>query len=401
MRADGHENVLREKVMVPHWLRGEEWARVIHPSAFELGMLGLGGSVGTNVEGIKGHVVVAKDFDDLDWLGSEGIKGKIVLFNNKMPPYDPVKGSGYGDAVQYRVHGASRAAAFGAVAVLVRSVTAYSLYTPHTGALRYDESHPKIPAAAITVEDAEHIARLVKMREPVMVHMRMAARTLEDVASANVVGELRGSTNPDEIVVIGGHLDSWDVGQGAHDDGGGCVIAMEAITVLRKLNLIPRRTIRVVLWTNEENGLRGAKAYVEQHKDELANHVAAIESDGGVFHPTGFSVECNDPECERRAVEQAKDMIRLLEPLGPMEIEVGHSGADVGPMRPSGVVLMGHQVDGSTYFNFHHSAADTIDKVDPVELSKNVAAMAVMAFVIADMPERMGKPAGEESAGSK
>jgi carboxypeptidase Q len=287
------------------------------------------------------------------------------------------------------------------VAVLVRSVTAYSLYTPHTGALRYDPAVPKIPAAAITVEDAELIARLVKAEQPVTVHLRLSGKTLEDTASANVVGELRGSTNPEEVVVIGGHLDSWDVGHGAHDDGGGCVVAMEAITVLRKLNLIPRRTIRVVLWTNEENGLRGAKAYVEKHKEELANHVAAIESDGGVFHPTGFSVECNDPLCERAASEQLKDIIRVLEPLGPMDIEVGYSGADVGPMRDAGVVLMGHRVEGATYFHLHHSAADTIDKVDPTELSKNVAAMAVMAYVIADMPERLGRQTVEDAAGSK
>jgi carboxypeptidase Q len=177
---------------------------------------------------------------------------------------------------------------------------------------------------------------------------------------------------------------------------------MEAITALRKLNLIPRRTIRVVLWTNEENGLRGAIEYAQKHKEELPNHVAAIESDSGVFHPTGFSVECNDPECEGTATEQLRDAIRLLEPLGPMDIEVGYSGADVGPLRPAGVVLMGHRVDGSTYFNFHHTAADTIDKVDPTELSKNVAAMAVMAYVIADMPERLGKrTASGEEAGSK
>jgi carboxypeptidase Q len=242
----------------------------------------------------------------------------------------------------------------------------------------------------------------VKADQPVTVQLKMGAKIMPDTASANVVGELRGNTNPEEVVVIGGHLDSWDVGQGAHDDGGGCVIAMEAITVLRKLNLIPRRTIRVVLWANEENGLRGAKAYVEKHKDELANHVAAIESDGGVFHPTGFSVECNDPVCERIAAEQLRDIIRVLEPLGPMEIEVGHSGADVGPMRDSGVVLMGHQVEGSTYFHIHHTAADTIDKVDPAELSRNVAAMAVMAYVLADMPDRLGRPSAEpQPAGSK
>jgi len=400
MRLDGHENARREQVMAPHWLRGAESAAMITPRYAPMAMLGLGGSVPTPKDGITAPVVVANDWDDLDWLQREHIEGRILLFNYKMPPYDPEKGSGYGDAVQYRVKGASRGAALGAVAVLVRSVTANSLRTPHTGSLRYQGPYPKIPAAAISIEDAEMIARLVDAKVPVTVNLKMQCRNLDPTPSANVTAELRGTTLPDEIVVIGGHLDSWDVGQGAQDDGGGCVIAMEAITVLRKLNMIPKRTIRVVLWANEENGLAGAKGYVEAHKDELSRHVAAIESDGGVFRPTGFSVECADAECERVAAEQLRDIMNLLSPLGSMDVKTGSSGADVGPMRASGVVLMGHRVEGSKYFDYHHSAADTIDKVDPTELSMNVAALATVAYVIADMPERLGRPVAGETVES-
>jgi Zn-dependent M28 family amino/carboxypeptidase len=293
--------------------------------------------------------------------------------------------------VHYRVHGARLAAAKGAVATLVRSVTANSLRTPHTGGMRYGEAEPKIPAAAISIEDAETISRLARRGVPVKVRLDMEAKSLPDAESANVIGELRGRTNPEEVVVIGGHIDAWDVGHGAHDDGGGCVIAMEAINVLRKLDLIPRRTIRVVLWTNEENGLRGGRAYAEQHADELANHVAAIESDSGVFKPTGYGISCTDEVRQRRAVEQVKEILSLLSSIGPMTAKEGGGGADISPMKESGVVLMGHEVEGSRYFDYHHTEADTIDKVDPTELSQNVAVLATVAYVLADMPHRLGE----------
>ncbi len=399
MVKDGQENVRPERVMVPAWFRGAENALITHPRAQPLTILGLGGSVGTSGKGITAAVVVVEHEDDFLWLDEEEkVRGKIVLYNNKMPEYDPETGSGYGTTVRFRSKGASMAAARHAVAVLVRSVTANSLNTPHTGALRYDDKYPKIPAAAITTEDAELIARLIKQGEAVSVHLSMNARMLPDAASANVVGELHGSTNPEEIVIISGHLDSWDVGQGAHDDGGGCIIAIEAINVLRKLNMIPRRTIRVVLWTNEENGLRGGKAYAREHEAELPNHVVAIESDSGVFHPTGYSVENEDPEKQEIGARQLRDIMRLLAPLGPMKITTGHSGADVGPMRQGGVMLMGHRVEGSKYFDYHHTAADTIDKVDPEELSKNVASLATVAYILADMPDRLGTTSRKEGA---
>lgn len=390
MKKDGQENVRREKVMVPHWVRGRESVTLIEPRNEQLVMLGLGGSVGTSPEGITAPVVVVSGKDELEKIGDQA-KGKIVLFNNIMLPYDPEKGSGYGTAVQYRGRGASLASKQGAVACLVRSVTAKSLRSPHTGAMRYAEGDTKIPAAAISIEDADTIARLQAHGIPVVVNIKMEAQTLPDATSANVVGELRGSTNPDEVVVIGGHIDSWDVGHGAHDDGGGCVMAMEAINVLRKLKMIPRRTIRVVLWTNEENGLAGGKAYAADHAAELPKHVAAIETDSGVFRPTGYSVECENKEREALAAEQLRDLLTLLSSIGPMKSSTGHSGADISSMKPAGVLLMGHNVEGSTYFDYHHTHADTIDKIDPEALSQNVAALATVAYILADMPTRLGE----------
>ena len=396
MEADGQENVRTERVMVPKWVRGDESLVMLEPRPKTIAMLGLGGSVGTPPQGIPAEVVVVADEKALDALGEIGVKGKIVLFNNPMPAFDPEKGAGYGRTVRFRTGGARLAAAKGAVACLVRSVTARSLLTPHTGGMRYRDAKRKIPAAAISTEEAGLIARLRARGVPVKVRLKMQARDEGMAPSANVIAELRGRTNPEQVVVIGGHIDSWDVGQGAHDDGAGCVTAMEAINVLRKLNLVPRRTIRVVLFTNEENGLFGGRAYAKDHADELKNHVAAIESDSGGFRPLGFSVGLKDAEKTKVAVEQLRDIARLLKPVGATRITAGGGGADVGPMRPAGVPVMDLTVEGATYFDYHHTHADTLDKVDPEELSQCVATMAVTAYVLADMPGRLGEPNGEE-----
>jgi carboxypeptidase Q len=254
----------------------------------------------------------------------------------------------------------------------------------------YGDAPVKIPVAAITVEDAEMLARLQQRGIKAEVRLNMEAKTLEPAPSGNVVAELRGATSPDEIVVISGHIDCWDVGQGAHDDGAGCVMAMEALSVLRRQRLIPRRTIRVVLWTNEENGFAGAKQYVVDHAQELGNHVAAIEADSGGFAPRGYSVQCADEERERIAADQLRDITTLLAHFDANRVTTGHSGPDVGRLNPTGVVLMGHRCDLLTYFDYHHSRADTLDKVDPKVLSQNVAVLATMAYVLADMPDRLG-----------
>ena len=354
MKADGQENVHREAVMVPKWVRGRESATMVAPVQRPLAMMGLGLSVGTPPQGITAPVVIARDEEEFEALGDD-IKSKIVLFNNPMPPYDPQKGAGYGKTVRFRSKGPRIAAAKGAVACLVRTVTAHSLRSPHTGQTSYGDAAVKIPAAAISTEDADMIARLLARGKEVKVRLKMEAHSEGMVPSANVIGELRGREKPEEVVVIGGHIDSWDVGQGAMDDGGGCVMAMEAINVLRKLHMIPRRTIRVVLWTNEENGLNGGKTYAKDHAVELAHHVAAIEADSGVFAPLGFSVECRDEYKQAVAVRQVRAILDLLSPLGVDTIREGFSGADVGQMRSSDAVLMGLRVEGSRYFNYHHS----------------------------------------------
>jgi len=389
LEADGHENVRLQKVMVPKWVRGRESLTLVKPREMDMPMLGLGGSDGTPPEGITAPVVVVADEAELKALGDK-VKGKIVLFNNPMPPFNPETNSaGYGGTVRYRGIGAELVAAQGGVACLVRSVTARSLRSPHTGAMRRTDK--RVPAAAVSVEDAALIGRLAARGKEVVVTLRMEAKTHEDVPCANVIAELRGSSAPQEVVVIGGHLDAWDVGTGAHDDGAGCVMAMEALNVLRKMKLIPRRTIRVVLFTNEENGLRGGTKYAEEHAAEMKNHVAAIESDSGAFRLMGYSVQCEDEARQQRALEEIKSLLPLFRPLGAERMTAGHGGADIGPMAKHGVALLGFVPEGSSYFDYHHSHADTLDKVDPKLLSDDIAAMAIMSYILADMPGRLGE----------
>jgi len=373
MQEDGLANVHGEPAMVPVWIRGAESAELVEPRAMPLPMLGLGGSVATPPEGITAEVLVVNSFDDLERRGAEA-RGKIVLFD--------VPFTTYGETVQYRGNGAIAAARHGAVASLIRSVTPNSQRTPHTGAMRYADSVPRIPHAALTIEDAMMLHRMQDRGERVVVRLRMAAQTLPDRASRNVMGELVGSERPEEVVVMGGHIDSWDVGQGAMDDGGGVVAAWEALRVLQRLGLQPRRTIRVVGWTNEENGLRGGTAYRDAHRDALDTHVLAIESDGGVFAPQGYGFTGSDA-----AFAIVQQVGSLLEGIGAGRITRGGGGADIGPIMRSGVPGMGLDVDESRYFWYHHTDGDTLDKLDPREMALCVASLAVMAYVVADLPE--------------
>jgi carboxypeptidase Q len=376
MRRDGLEHVRGEKVMVPHWVRGEERAEIVLPKPHRMVMLGLGGSVGTPPEGIEADALLVRSFDDLDRRAAEA-HGRIVVFN--------VPFTTYGDTVQYRAAGPSRAAKLGAAAMLVRSVGPPGLRTPHTGGLRYTEDAPRIPAAAITTEDADRLQRLVDRGERVRLRLTMGATTLPDAESANVIAELRGRERPEEIVVIGGHIDSWDVGTGATDDAGGSVASWEAARILLKLGLRPRRTIRVVLWTNEENGLRGGLAYRDQHRAELRDHVLMLESDSGVFRPLGFGFTGSE-----QARATVAEIASLLAGIGASRIGPSGGGADIGPsVQEAGIPSMSLDVDGSKYFLVHHTPADTIDRIDPLDLSFAVASIAVMAYVVADMPQRL------------
>jgi hypothetical protein len=385
LAADGLD-ARTEPVMVPRWVRGEARAEIVAPIARPLVVLALGGSEPTPPEDVEAEVVVVESFDELRSLGEQRVRGRIVLFNRAMVADST--GEGYGAAAGQRTRGASEAARLGAVAALVRSVGTLAARLPHTGALRYEDGVARIPAAAVTSEDADLIGRLHASGDSVRVRLRLGCRTLPDVESANVVADLRGRERPDEIVLIGAHLDSWDVGQGALDDGAGCAMVMESLRLLRSLDLVPRRTIRGVLFMNEENGLRGGRAYAEAHAGELARHVAAIESDLGAAAPIGFTALTG-----AGGEDRLREITALLRTLGADAVTPGGTGgADLSPMRPAGVPLLGLRQDATRYFDWHHTEADTLDKVDPRELAHNAAAMAVVAYVLADMPETLARP---------
>ena len=375
MRRDGLDNVRLDPVKVPHWVRGAEYLEIIAPGRHPLAMLGLGNSVGTPADGVEGALLVVRNFQELDAAG-EAVRGRIVLFN--------VPFTTYGETVVYRTDAASRAAAKGAVATLVRAVGPPGLRTPHTGMLRYADGQPKIPAAAVSAEDADRLQRMQNRGTQVRLRLRMEAKFLPDADSFNVIGELRGRERPEEIVVVSGHFDSWDVGTGATDDGAGCVVSWEAARLLKKLGLRPRRTIRVVLFTNEENGLRGGLDYRDRYRHQLANHVLMFESDSGVFKPTGFGFTGSDS-----ARHTIKEIATLLEEIGAHTIGASGSEADIGPsVQAAGIPALSLDVAGN-YFLIHHTPADTVDKIDPRDMSTAAAAIAVMAYVVADMPQRL------------
>jgi hypothetical protein len=398
MEAEGLEGVRLQPVRVPRWVRGREWARVVSPVERDLPMLGLGMSVGTPKDGITAPVVVVRGFEELNALGREKVQGKIVAF---APDWE-----GYGRTVRFRSSGASAAAKLGALAVLVRSATGRSIASPHTGALSYEDGAPRIPAAGITVEDAEWLRRMADFGETVTVSLSMEARLEGEADSANVIAEIRGSEKPDEVVVMGGHYDSWDVGQGAHDDGCACMAAWQALTLLKEMGLRPRRTLRVVLWTNEENGLNGGTAYREALGPNVSSHVAAIEMDGGCERPVGFGfgwtrpgsaapsrrggapAEPGDPDA-RRALATLRRVGSLFSGIDAAPVKWGGGGADISPLTREGVPGLSLDTVGEHYFDWHHTHADTIDKVSPDDLRRATGMLAVMGYVLADMPERL------------
>jgi len=373
MEKDNLYNVHGEKVKVPVWIRGKESAKLKKPFSKDLAMLGLGGSIGTRSNGIRGEVIVVDSFEELDKRKYE-VKGKLVLYNAAF--------TNYGETVQYRYKGAQAAAKYGAIASLVRSVGPWSMNTPHTGVMAYADTIPEIPHAALTMEDAMMLRRIHDRGDKIIIELKMEAKTVAERYSRNVVAELPGSEFPEEIVVLGGHIDSWDVGQGAHDDAGGCLAAWHAVKLIKKLGLQPRRTLRVVMWTNEENGGRGNKAYRDMHMAELDNHVVAIESDAGVFKPQGFGFSGS-----AEAMEIVSKIGQLLNSIDADEITEGGRAADVAPLNDEGVPVMSLKVDSSKYFWYHHTNADTFEKVDRDEFNHCIAAMAIMAFVLADLNE--------------
>ncbi len=380
LKAAGLVNVHAEPVMVPHWVRGHESAVLLSPAPHRVNILGLGGSVGTPEGGLTADVVVVGSFDELDKLG-EAVKGKIVLFD---VPY-----KGYGHTAVYRHDGAARAAKYGATAALVRSVGPVSLDTPHTGAMDYDPAYPKIPTAAVTIEASTQMRRMQQRGERIQMKLEMGARMLPDAPSANVVAEIRGTEKPEEVIILSGHLDSWDVGQGAQDDGAGTVIAMEAARLIQAVGLKTRRTIRVVLWTNEENGLRGGLAYRDAHRAEFKNIIAAVESDSGSEKVSAFGLDLRKatPEAKVKALEALKQVGLPLSAFN-VSFTLDHSGADVGPMVREGVPGIGMEHAATHYFDVHHTQADTLDKIDKDDLAHNAAALATFAYALAQSDVR-------------
>lgn len=384
-------DVRLEKAMVPHWVRGEETASLITfpgqaPNTTQkIVLTALGGSVATPLEGLTAEVVVVKDFDELQALGAEKVKGRIVLFNHafdKAMAAQGRAGDAYGQAVVYRGNAPSAAARLGAVASLIRSVGSADFRLPHTGQTRYADDAPKIPAGAIAAEDADLVAYLAP-QGPVRMRLVLTPQELPDVESFNVIGDLKGSANPEQVVIVSGHLDSWDLGTGAIDDASGVAVSMQVANLVKQLKLRPRRTIRVIAWANEENGLRGAKAYADAHAAELANHFAAIEMDGGAGHPVGINISAKP---EMKAL--LKPIASVLESSGAGALDfVEGAGADIGPLEKAGVPGFSPMSDGRTYFHYHHTAADTLDKIVPRELAENAAVIAVLTYGLANIEQ--------------
>ncbi|MFL6293079.1 MAG: M20/M25/M40 family metallo-hydrolase [Thermoanaerobaculia bacterium] len=390
----GFQNVRAEAVTVPHWVRGAESGEIVSPWPQPMVLAALGGSVGTPEGGIEAEVVQVPDvaaLDGMDAVTAARVKGKIVFIDKRMERAKD--GSGYGPAVAGRGRGAVAAGKLGAAAVLIRSVGTDSNRTPHTGGMRYEDGVPRIPAAALSNPDADTLEGQLGIAEksgkPVVFRLKLGAHMLVDGESANVIGEIPGREKPEEIVLLGGHLDSWDLGTGAIDDGAGCAIMIEAARRIGELpqSQRPRRTVRVVLFANEEFGLSGARAYAEKHAADLPRHILAGESDFG-----SGRVWQADSRVAPEALALFDEIAKLLAPIG---VERGDNesggGADLGPLAPAHVPVAGLSQDGTWYFDWHHTANDTLDKIDPKDLDQNVAAWAALAYAVAEMPGNFGQ----------
>lgn len=381
-------DVQLEEVKVPHWVRGAETAELIeYPGQVpntkqKIVLAALGGSASTPADGLDADVVAVNNFDELKALGHDKVAGKIVLFNEIFDKKKAAAGLAfvsYGEAVRYRGAGPKAAADLGAVAALVRSVGDADYRLPHTGF----STPAGIPAAAVTAEDAELIAHLFSQGK-VRMHLTLTPQKLPDATSFNVIADLKGSEHPEQVVIVSGHLDSWDLGTGAIDDGAGVVIAMEAAEILKRLHLHPKRTLRVIAWMDEETGGSGSQTYTKDHSNEFPNHVACIESDAGAAHPLGFDIRMS-----QQAAELLRPIVGILQGIGANALQPSNypPGADIAAMSEAGVPALGILQDGRTYFDYHHTAADTLDKIVPEELRENAAAMAVIGYALASMKD--------------
>jgi carboxypeptidase Q len=378
---DFADSVKLQPVMVPHWMRGQkEIAKIVNSKkrgSIDLNVCALGGSIGTGPEGVSGLLVEVKNFEELKALGTKNVQGKIVFFNRPMDPTKMNTFAAYSGAVDQRANGPSEAAKYGAIGVIVRSMASNIDDFPHTGGLRYAPNVNKIPAVAVSTKHAELLSKVLKEEKDVQVYFETHCETLADAPSFNVIGEIEGSEYKDEIIVVSGHLDSWDLAQGAHDDGAGCVQAMEVIRLLKIMGYKPKRTIRAVMYMNEENGLRGGLEYARQSELLKEKHIAAIESDRGGFTPRGFSMTATD-----EVTAKFKAWKVLFEPYGLTDFEQEGGGADIGPLAPQNVPLIGFLPDSQRYFSYHHTSEDTFDKVNKRELELGAAAMAALVYMI-------------------
>jgi carboxypeptidase Q len=390
LKALGCE-VQLERAMVPHWVRGEETAALTQfpgqaqNTTQKIVLCALGPSVATPPNGIEAQVIAVRNFDELKSIPRDKVAGKIVLFNypfDKQMAAEGRAGEAYGEAVVYRSDGPSAAARQGAVACLIRSVGGADYRLPHTGYTDYAGDAPKIPAAAVTAEDADVIAYLVR-QGPVKMKLVLTPQTLPDVESANVIADIKGGEHPEQVIIVSGHLDSWDLGTGAIDDGAGVAVSMEVANLIQKLHLKPKRTIRVIAWMNEENGSAGSKQYAKDHGKDWANHFAAMETDNGAGHPLGINIKAK-PEVKKILAPVAA----ILQESGAGVLNlVEHCGADIKPLEEAGVPAFSPIQDSRFYFNYHHTAADTVDKIAPKELAENSAVVAVLAYALANMEQ--------------
>jgi carboxypeptidase Q len=381
LREAGADTVMLQPCMVPHWVRGDKEigkATLVDGKKIDLNIVALGNAVGTPTNGISAEVVEVKNFQELEKLGSENVKGKIVFYNYRMDPRYINTFQAYGEAGVYRGAGPSRAAALGAIGVIVRTLSPVLDDHPHTGATRYEEGKPKIPAVAISTNGAVELSKLISDKKVKSVYIKTNCQMLEDAPSFNVVGEIRGSEFPDEVITVGGHLDSWDLAEGAHDDGTGCVQSIEIIRALKALGIKPKRTIRAVMFMNEENGLRGGTKYAEIAKQENKKFIMGLESDAGGFTPRGFGYSAN--EKQSATIEKWQS---LFVPYGASEFKRGGGGADIGPLRNLGTALIGLNPDSQRYMDLHHAKTDVFEAVSERELNLGATVMAAMVYLVA------------------
>lgn len=380
LKDAGADTVYMQPCMVPHWVRGDKEKgniKLTDGTSHQLHLCALGNSEGTGKKGLTASVIEIKNFSELDKLGTEAIKGKIVFFNYPMNPTYIRSFMAYGESGAYRTRGPARAAKYGAVAVMVRSLASNLDDFPHTGTTIYNDSFPKIPAVAISTNDAEWLSKQLKNNAVASAYIRNTSTMLPDAPSFNVVGEIRGSEFPEEIITVGGHLDSWDLAEGAQDDGAGCVQSIEVLRVMKALGLKSKRTIRAVMFMNEENGGRGAEKYLEIAKAKNEKHIFGLESDAGGFTPRGFGLDMN---VEKMA--KVKSWKNLFYDYGVYDLSAGGSGSDVGPLKQVGAALAGLSPDSQRYFDLHHAATDTFEAVSKRELHLGALNMAALVYLV-------------------